>query len=175
MNMEAVETGKMNVFERIIGVFTSPKETFEDINKKPTWFVPFILLTVVVLLASLFLMDIRMADQMAKYEAQNIPDAQMEVIKGHMNGPLKYVNLAFIPIMTLIGLQLGGLLGGAVVTEIVFDWPGVGSLMIDAIQKRDYPVVQGCVLLVSCIYVAVNTITDLAYGFLDPRIRLGRV
>ena len=81
---------------------------------------------------------------------------------------------AWLPVLTLIGLQLGALLGGAVVTEVVFDWPGIGSLMIDAIQKRDYPVVQGCVLFVSLAYVLVNTLTDLAYGLVDPRIRGGQ-
>jgi len=80
---------------------------------------------------------------------------------------------AWLPVLTLIGLQLGALLGGTVVTEVVFDWPGIGSLMIEAIQKRDYPVVQGCVLFVSLSYVLVNTLTDLAYGLVDPRIRSG--
>lgn len=80
---------------------------------------------------------------------------------------------AWLPVLTLIGLQLGALLGGAVVTEVVFDWPGIGSLMIDAIQQRDYPVVQGCVLFVSLAYVLVNSLTDLAYGLVDPRVRSG--
>ncbi|MEJ2406153.1 MAG: ABC transporter permease [Candidatus Thiodiazotropha sp.] len=79
---------------------------------------------------------------------------------------------AWLPVLTLIGLQLGALLGGAVVTEVVFDWPGIGSLLIEAIQQRDYPVVQGCVLLISLTYVSVNTLTDLAYAWVDPRIRL---
>ncbi len=78
---------------------------------------------------------------------------------------------AWLPVLTLIGLQLGALLGGAVVTEVVFDWPGIGSLMIDAIQRRDYPVVQGCVLVISLAYVLVNTLTDILYGVVDPRIR----
>lgn len=77
---------------------------------------------------------------------------------------------AWLPILTLIGLQLGGLLGGAVITETVFAWPGVGSLLVEAIQSRDYPVVQACVLLVSLSYVFVNTLTDLVYGWVDPRI-----
>lgn len=79
---------------------------------------------------------------------------------------------AMLPIITLIGLQLGTLLGGAVITEIVFSWPGVGQLTIEAIQKRDYPVLQACILLISVSYVAVNTLTDLVYGALDPRVRL---
>ena len=78
---------------------------------------------------------------------------------------------AMLPIITLLGLQLGALLAGAVITEIVFSWPGVGQLAIDAIHRRDYPVVQACVLLISLSYVLVNTLTDLCYGWLDPRIR----
>ena len=80
---------------------------------------------------------------------------------------------AWLPVLTLVGLQLGGLLGGAVITETVFAWPGVGSLLVEAIQGRDYPVVQGCVLLISLAYVLVNTGTDLAYAWVDPRIRGG--
>ena len=80
---------------------------------------------------------------------------------------------AGLPVITVMGLQLGALLGGAVITEMVFSWPGVGQLTVEAIQRRDYPVLQACVLLISLTYVAVNTITDLAYAFLDPRIRLG--
>ncbi len=79
---------------------------------------------------------------------------------------------ALLPVITLLGLQLGVLLGGAVITEVVFSWPGLGSLTIEAIQKRDYPVVQACVLLISLTYVVVNTLTDLVYGWLDPRVRL---
>lgn len=80
---------------------------------------------------------------------------------------------AWLPVLTLVGLQLGALLGGAVITETVFAWPGVGSLLVEAIQGRDYPVVQACVLLVSLTYVAVNTLTDLVYAWVDPRIRIG--
>lgn len=80
---------------------------------------------------------------------------------------------AWLPVLTLAGLQLGSLLGGAVITETVFAWPGLGSLLVEAIQGRDYPVVQGCVLLVSLGYVLVNTWTDLAYAWVDPRIRGG--
>ncbi len=79
---------------------------------------------------------------------------------------------AAIPVVTLLGLQLGALLGGAVITEIVFSWPGLGSLLVEAIQSRDHPVVQGTVLVISLGYVGVNLMTDLAYAWLDPRIRL---
>ena len=78
---------------------------------------------------------------------------------------------AGLPLLTILGLQLGTLLGGAVITEAVFSWPGLGSLTIEAIQGRDYPVVQACVLVISLAYVGVNTLTDMLYAVLDPRIR----
>ncbi|MAT64806.1 MAG: glutathione ABC transporter permease GsiC [Gammaproteobacteria bacterium] len=80
---------------------------------------------------------------------------------------------ALLPVITVLGLQLGTLLAGAVITEVVFGWPGLGSLTIEAIQGRDYPLVQACVLLISLSYVLVNALTDLLYAGIDPRIRLG--
>ncbi len=79
---------------------------------------------------------------------------------------------AALPILTLLGLQLGTLLGGAVITEMVFAWPGIGQLTVEAIQRRDYPLLQACVLVISVAYVTVNTLTDVLYGWLDPRIRI---
>lgn len=79
---------------------------------------------------------------------------------------------AALPVVTILGLQLGALLAGAVITETVFSWPGIGQLTIESIQKRDYPVVQSCVLLISLTYVFVNLLTDLAYAYLDPRVSL---
>lgn len=81
---------------------------------------------------------------------------------------------AALPVVTILGLQLGALLAGAVITETVFSWPGIGQLTIESIQKRDYPVVQSCVLLISLTYVFVNLLTDLAYVFLDPRVSLSK-
>ena len=78
-----------------------------------------------------------------------------------------------IPIVTVIGLQFGGLLGGAVVVETVFAWPGMGRLVIQAINTRDYPVVQAVVFLMAVGFVVINTLIDLLYGVLDPRIRYG--
>lgn len=78
---------------------------------------------------------------------------------------------ALLPVVTVMGLQLGGLLAGTVITETVFAWPGVGLLLVEAISRRDFPVVQGCVLLVSLGYVTVNLLTDLVYLWADPRVR----
>jgi ABC-type dipeptide/oligopeptide/nickel transport system permease component len=78
---------------------------------------------------------------------------------------------ALIPIVTVFGLELGGLLGGAVVTETVFAWPGVGKLTADAISARDYQVTQGVVLLLGAVFVGINLVVDLLYAVIDPRIR----
>jgi len=78
---------------------------------------------------------------------------------------------SLIPVVTVLGLQLGGLIGGAVITEYVFALPGVGRLVVDAVFARDYPLVQGVVLLIALAYIATNLLVDLVYGLLDPRIR----
>ena len=77
-----------------------------------------------------------------------------------------------IPVITIIGLQFGILLAGAIITEIIFSWPGLGRLTIDAINSRDYPMVQGCILMISLTYIFANMLTDIAYRLLDPRIRV---
>lgn len=79
--------------------------------------------------------------------------------------------LAAVPVVTMFALQLGAVLGGAVITETVFDWPGLGLLTIEAIQRRDYPLVQGCVLMIAGFYVLANLLADLLGLWLDPRQR----
>lgn len=78
---------------------------------------------------------------------------------------------SLIPIVTVLGLQLGSLLTGAVITETIFAWPGVGRLLVQSITARDYPAVQGCILLIALAYIVANLLVDIVYGFLDPRIR----
>lgn len=78
---------------------------------------------------------------------------------------------SLIPIVTLAGLQIGAVLTGAVITETIFAWPGIGRLLVQSIGFRDYPMVQGCILLIAITYVGVNIVVDLVYGVLDPRIR----
>jgi peptide/nickel transport system permease protein len=80
---------------------------------------------------------------------------------------------SLIPVVTVLGLQVGAVLTGAVITETIFAWPGVGRLLIQSIGFRDYPIVQGCILLIAVTYVSVNLLTDMAYAYLDPRIRVG--
>jgi peptide/nickel transport system permease protein len=78
---------------------------------------------------------------------------------------------ALIPILTILGLQFGALLAGTIVTESIFSWPGIGRLAVQAIGARDYPLLQGCILLIAVSYVFVNLLTDLVYGLVDPRVR----
>lgn len=79
---------------------------------------------------------------------------------------------ALIPILTILGLQFGTLLAGTIVTETIFSWPGIGRLAVQAINARDYPLLQGCILLIAVSYVLVNLLTDFVYAFVDPRVRL---
>ncbi len=109
------------------------------------------------------LLDVLSEDYIRTARAKGLPERQ--VILRHA------LRNTWLPLTTLLGLQLGALLAGAVITEIVFSWPGIGQLTIEAIQRRDYPLVQGCVLLISLSYVLVNTLTDIVYARLDPRIR----
>ena len=79
---------------------------------------------------------------------------------------------ALIPIITILGLQFGTLLAGTIVTETIFSWPGIGRLTVQSISARDYPLLQGCILVIAISYVAVNLLTDLLYAVIDPRVRL---
>lgn len=80
---------------------------------------------------------------------------------------------ALLPIITIVGLQMGSLLAGAVITETIFSWDGIGRLLVESIEKRDYPVTQACVLVVALSYVLVNLCTDIVYKFADPRVKFG--
>jgi dipeptide transport system permease protein len=80
---------------------------------------------------------------------------------------------ALIPVVTIVGLQVGTLMAGAVLTETIFSWPGVGKWLIESIARRDYPALQGGVMLISSIVIGVNLLVDLTYGLINPRIRHG--
>ena len=79
---------------------------------------------------------------------------------------------ALIPVITIIGLQFGSLLAGTIITESIFSWPGIGRLAVQAISARDYPLLQGCILVIALSYVVVNLLTDFVYAIVDPRVRL---
>lgn len=90
-----------------------------------------------------------------------------DVILGHA------LRAALLPIITIVGLQMGSLLAGTVITETIFSWDGIGRLLVESIEKRDYPVTQACVLIVALSYVLVNLLTDMLYRFADPRVKFG--
>ena len=97
-----------------------------------------------------------------------------ERAKGLSEGVVIYkhaVRNAMVPVVTVIGLNFGLLLAGAILTETVFSWPGVGRLVVEAVYERDYPLVIGCILVFAIVFVVVNLITDILYTYIDPRIK----
>ncbi len=110
-------------------------------------------------------LEVLREDYVMTARAKGLPEAR--IILKHV------LRNAMLPVLTVVGLQFGALLAGSIITETIFSWPGLGTLMVKAIQTRDYPVVQGCVLVIALSYVLVNLLTDLLYGVIDPRIRNG--
>jgi peptide/nickel transport system permease protein len=95
--------------------------------------------------------------------------------KGLSEGQVLYKHVlknGLIPVVTVLGLQFGVLLAGAIITETIFSWPGLGRLTVNAIEARDYPLVQGCILMIALTYIVANVLTDFAYRLLDPRIKV---
>lgn len=112
------------------------------------------------------LLQVREADYLRTARAKGLSARAALVRHGLRN--------ALTPVITLVGLQAGALLTGAIVVEMIFSWPGMGRMLIAAISARDYPLVEGCVLVFALSYVVVNMVTDLVYGLVDPRVRLTR-
>lgn len=112
------------------------------------------------------MLEVLREDYMRTARAKGLNPARVIVVHGLRN--------ALIPIVTVLGLQVGSLLGGAVLTETIFSWPGIGKWLIDAIARRDYPVVQAGILVSALVFITVNLIVDLLYAVLNPRLRGGR-
>jgi dipeptide transport system permease protein len=109
------------------------------------------------------MLEVLREDYMRTARAKGLSPARVIVLHGLRN--------ALIPIVTVLGLQVGGLLGGAVLTETIFSWPGIGKWLIDAIARRDYPVVQAGILVSALIFISVNLVVDVLYGVVNPRMR----
>ena len=112
------------------------------------------------------MLEVLQQDYMRTARAKGLSERVVVVVHGLKNG--------LLPVVTVLGIQLGNLLGGAVIVETIFGWPGVGKFAIDAIFSRDYPVIQGFVLYMAVIFLMVNLAVDLAYRWLDPRLHFGR-
>jgi peptide/nickel transport system permease protein len=110
------------------------------------------------------LVQVREADYMRTARGKGLSAMEALVKHGLRN--------ALTPVVSLLGLQAGALLTGSIITEVIFSWPGLGRLMIGAINARDYPVVEGCVLAFALTYVLINMLTDVLYGVIDPRVRI---
>jgi dipeptide transport system permease protein len=112
------------------------------------------------------LLEVLREDYMRTARAKGLGPARVVLHHGLRN--------ALVPIITVLGLQVGSLLGGAVLTETIFSWPGIGKWLIDAIARRDYPVVQAGILVSALLFIGVNLVVDLLYGLVNPRLREGR-
>ena len=128
--------------------------------------------TLVVMLSPILVRTVRQSliesqgeDYMRAVRARGLPERRVFFVHG--------LKLASLPLVTLIGLQLAYLLAGAVVVEAIFNWPGIGKLILDALASRDFPLIQGGVLVAAIAFVVLNFVVDLVYSMLDPRVRVG--
>ena len=120
-------------------------------------------LAVIVRMTRSSMLEVLSEDYIRTARAKGLTPLRVIVVHGLRN--------AMLPVVTVIGLQVGTLLAGAILTETIFSWPGLGRWLIDALQRRDYPVVQGGVLMVATLIIVVNLLVDLLYGVVNPRIR----
>lgn len=161
----------LNIFN--LPIAKLPASGFTAFSKDPAMHIQKIILPAVTLAlgvaASIMrttrssMLDAMAAESIRPLRAKGLSSGK--VIRKHV------IRNAMIPVITIIGLQLGNLIGGTVLCETVFNWPGVASLLVKAINHRDYPLIQGCVLLISVVYIFTNMMVDIIYGILDPRVR----
>lgn len=156
----------------LVLLFSVERQWFPAIgNESPSAFVLPTLTLSAVLIAALLrtvrqsMLEALHEDYIRTARAKGVPQRKILLVHALKN--------AAIPLVTVLGLQVGFVLGGAFVVELIFNWPGVGLLAMQAIETRDFPVVQGVVILVATVFVLVNLLVDVAYAFLNPRVRLG--
>lgn len=132
----------------------------------PTITLGTISLAVIARMTRSSMLEVLKEDYVRTARAKGLPPARVILVHTLRN--------ALVPVLTVIGLQIGSLIGGAVLTETIFSWPGIGKWLIDAIQRRDYPVVQNGILIVASLVILVNFIVDMLYGVINPRIRYAK-
>jgi peptide/nickel transport system permease protein len=131
----------------------------------PTLTLALILIAILVRTARQSMLEALNEDYVRTARAKGMPETRVVLVHALKN--------AAIPLVTILGLQVGFVLGGAFVVELIFDWPGVGLLALEAIRTRDFPVVQGVVILVAAVFTFANLAVDIAYAYLNPRVRMG--
>lgn len=161
----------LNIFD--INIPTLPSSGYYDFSKDAGKHIIRLLLPSVTLALGLAASITRMT-RSSVLEALSSSSIQPLRAKGLSEKSVIWKHVmrnAMIPIVTIIGLQLGNLIGGTVLLEAVFNWPGISTLLMRAINFRDYPLIQGCILVMSVIFILINLIVDILYGILDPRAR----
>ena len=151
------------IFFAVLGWFPGPTETGPAALVLPAFAVGTHMMAMLARMTRTSMVDVLGEDYVRTARAKGLPEGRVLFVHALRN--------ALLPVITIAGLQFGSLLSGAVVIENVFARPGLGTTLLDAIRERNYPVVQGCVLVIAMIYVLVNILVDLAYGLADPRIR----
>jgi ABC-type dipeptide/oligopeptide/nickel transport system permease component len=147
----------------ILGWFPGPTETGALALVLPSFAVGSHLMAMLSRMTRSSMVEVLGEDYVRTARAKGLPEGRVVALHALRN--------ALLPVITVAGLQFGSLLSGAIIIENVFSRPGLGSTLVDAIKERNYPVVQGAVLVIAAIYVMVNMLVDLAYGLSDPRIR----
>jgi len=127
-------------------------------------------ITLATALAAILIRMVR-ASMINELDRPYVITARAKGLSGRRVTYLHAMKNGLMPVVTILGLQFGGLLAGAIITETIFSWQGIGRLMIQAIQSRDYPLIQSCILAISVTYIFSNFLTDLIYSLLDPRVR----
>lgn len=151
------------IFFAVLGWFPGPTETGPAALVLPAFAVGTHLMAMLARMTRTSMVDVLGEDYVRTARAKGLAEGRVLFVHALRN--------ALLPVITIAGLQFGSLLSGAVVIENVFARPGLGTTLLDAIRERNYPVVQGCVLVIAFIYVVINILVDLLYGLADPRIR----
>jgi peptide/nickel transport system permease protein len=152
------------VFSIGLGIFPVSERTSWDSYVLPSLTLGLALSAVLMRMTRASLLDVLGQDYVQTARAKGLSEFRVQWKHALRN--------ALIPVITILSLQLGALLSGTVITETIFDWPGLGELLYRAIQARDYPLVQGCVLVIASLYVIVNLAADVAYSLVNPQVRL---
>ncbi|CAB1243953.1 ABC transporter, permease protein [Ruminococcaceae bacterium BL-6] len=161
----------LNVFHW--GIQPLPSSGYVDVSKSVAGHFQRLLMPAVTLALGLAASIMRMtrSSMLEALSGESVRALRAKGLPEHVVIVRHVIRNAFIPVVTVIGLQMGNLIGGTVLCETVFNWPGLSTLLVKAINQRDYPLIQGCILIMSAVFILTNMVVDIIYGLLDPRAR----